>query len=183
MNKKLLIVALVFTAITIIARLLPHMPNVVPMAALALFAGVYLPKKWSIAVPMAAMLISDSIIGFYEWQVVVAVYLGFALTIMIGWQLKNRISPLATLSGALSGSVVFFLLTNAAVWAFSSLYPATGAGLMDSYLMALPFFKFSVVGDLAWTTVFFVGYQFILKHFPAAQLSKNQESSLSTVAQ
>jgi hypothetical protein len=174
MNKKLVITTVVLTAITVIARMLPHMPNVAPAAALALFSGVYLPKRWSIVVPMLAMLVSDIFVGFYEWQVVIAVYLGFALTVMIGWQVAKKLHPLTAFGGALAGSALFFILTNAAVWAFTQMYPHTGAGLIDSYIMALPFFKFSLVGDLAWTTVFFTAYQVVLNYFPAARLSKNE---------
>ena len=172
MNKKLIITTLIFTAVTIVARMLPHVPNVAPMAALALFSGVYLPKRWSIVVPMVAMLISDSVVGFYEWQVVVAVYLGFAITVMIGWQVRKNVQPLSALAGSLSGSIVFFLLTNAAVWAFAQMYAHTLGGLMDSYVMAIPFFKFSLVGDVAWTTVFFATYQLVLKYFPGVDLKK-----------
>ena len=180
MNKKLIIVTIIFAAITIAARLLPHMPNVAPMAALALFAGVYLPRRWSIVVPIAAMLISDLFIGFYEIQVVAAVYLGFALTVMLGWQVAKKLNPLTALGGSLSGSIIFFMLTNAAVWAFTQMYAPTAAGLMDSYVMALPFFKFSLVGDLAWTTVFFGAYQVVLRYFPTARF--NHEVKLSPLS-
>ena len=180
MNKKLIITTVIFAAVTIAARLLPHVPNVAPMAALALFSGVFLPKKWSMVVPIAVMFISDVFVGFYEWQVVVAVYLGFALTVILGWQVAKKLNPLSALGGSLSGSVIFFILTNAAVWAFTQMYASTAAGLIDSYVMALPFFKFSLVGDLAWTTAFFGAYQFVLKYFPAARL--NQQVKLSPLS-
>jgi hypothetical protein len=170
MNKKLIIFTLILATVTVVARILPHMPNIAPMAALALFAGVYLPRRWSIAVPMAAMLISDIFIGFYEWQVVVAVYLGFVLTVMLGWQVARKLHPLTALGGSLAGSVIFFVLTNAAVWAFTQMYTPNFAGLIDSYVMAIPFFKFSLVGDLAWTTVFFASYQLVVRYFPKADL-------------
>lgn len=199
MNKKLLLTTIIFAVLTIIARIMPHVPNVAPMAALALFAGVYVPRRWSIAVPMAAMLLSDLVVGFYEWQVMVAVYAGFALTAMIGWQVSpvrsrarasgassldrgaatsNGIDTLKIFGGSLSASVIFFLLTNAATWAFTQMYPHTFAGLMDSYVMALPFFKFSLVGDLAWTTVFFAAYQAVLKYFPRFSLHSAPASAI-----
>lgn len=172
MTKKILITTGVLAVITIIARMLPHVPNVAPMAALALFSGVYLPRKWSIAVPMVAMLISDVFVGFYDWQVMLAVYLGFAITVMIGWQVSKKVHPVSIAGGSLSGSVIFFVLTNGAVWAFTQLYAHTLTGLIDSYVMALPFFRFSLVGDLAWTTVFFVSYQVVLRYLPAANLRR-----------
>lgn len=171
MNKKLLITTLILAAITIAARMLPHMPNVAPAAALALFSGVYLPRRWSIVVPMAAMLISDVFVGFYEWQVMLAVYAGFGLTVMLGWQVAKKLHPMTVAGGALSGAILFFLLTNGATWAFTQMYPHTFAGLIEAYTMGLPFFKFSLVGDLAWTVVFFTAYQLVLKYFPSANLN------------
>lgn len=170
MNKKLWITAGIFTVIAIVARIIPHMPNVTPVAALALFAGVYLPKRWSLVLPIAAMLLSDAIVGFYEWQVMLAVYVGFALTVLAGWLVREKLNPATITAGAIGGSVVFFLLTNAATWAFTQMYPHTFAGLMTSYAMGVPFFKFSLVGDLAWTAVFFVAYQLILARFPSLSL-------------
>lgn len=177
MNRKLIIVGVVFTAIAIVSRLLPHVPNIAPIGALALFAGVYLPKKWSIIVPVIAMLISDVFIGFYEWQVMLAVYLGFVLTVLIGWWIRKRINPVNVIAGSLGGSIVFFLLTNAAVWLFTQMYPHTFAGLLDSYTMAIPFFKFSLVGDLAWTAVFFGAYEVVRVRLPRFDMAKFAERS------
>lgn len=172
MNRKLIIIGLIFTAVAVIARILPHAPNVAPVAALALFAGVYLPKRWSLALPIVAMLLSDLVVGFYDWQVMGAVYLGFILTVVIGWQVRNKLNPGTTLLGSVGGSLTFYFLTNFAVWAFSGMYAMTGAGLINSYVMGLPFLRFSLVGDLAWTTVFFVTYQLVISRFPQARLSK-----------
>jgi hypothetical protein len=172
MNRKLIITGIIFTAITIVARMLPHVPNVAPVAALALFAGVYLPKRWSLIVPIVAMFLSDVVVGFYDWQVMVAVYLGFILTVVIGWQVRNKLNPGTALVGSISGSIIFYLLSNAAVWAFSGMYAKNIAGLISSYVMALPFLRFSLVGDLAWTTVFFVAYQLVLSRFPQVRLNE-----------
>ncbi len=46
-------------------RFAPHLPNFAPIAAIALFGGVYLNKKYALIVPIAAMLISDYFIGFF----------------------------------------------------------------------------------------------------------------------
>ena len=57
------------------ARLLLHLPNVSPIAASALFAGMMLRRRTlAIVVPLAAMLIGDAIMGFYHWQVMAVVY-------------------------------------------------------------------------------------------------------------
>ena len=78
MNKKLLI-PLLLIALGFIARLLPHPANFAPIGAIALFSGLYLPKRWAIILPLAIMLISDIFVGFYAWQIMLAVYLSFVL--------------------------------------------------------------------------------------------------------
>ena len=66
------------------------------------------------------------------------------------------------LLGSLAGSVIFYLVTNWAVWAFGTYYPANLGGLLESYNMALPFFRNSLLGDIAYTTVLFGLYESIL---------------------
>jgi len=50
----------------VVARLVPHLPNVTPVTAIALFGGAYLPKRWAILLPLAVMAISDVVIGFHQ---------------------------------------------------------------------------------------------------------------------
>jgi hypothetical protein len=144
-------------------RLLPHPANFAPIGAIALFSALYLPKRYALIAPLLAMFFSDMIIGFYTWQTVVSVYVGFVLTGMIGLWVRERKSFATVLGGTLLGSVLFFLLTNGAVWAFDKMYPLNFSGLMQSYTMAIPFFKSSVMGDLFYTGVL-VGGMEIIQH-------------------
>ena len=70
-------VALLFILIGVSLRLLPHPPNFAPIAALALFGGVYLSRKIAFILPMAAMMISDIFIGYYEFGLMIFVYGSF----------------------------------------------------------------------------------------------------------
>ena len=47
--------------------------------------------------------------------------------------------------------------TNFAVWAFSGMYSLDMAGLVQCYVAALPFLKYTVAGDLFWAAVLFGG--------------------------
>lgn len=144
------------------ARLLPHPANFAPIGAIALFAGLYLPKRHAIVAPLVAMFFSDVIIGFYTWQTMISVYAAFILTGVIGLLIRNRKSFATVVGGTLLGSVFFFIITNAAVWAFDEMYPLTFNGLMQSYAMAIPFFKNSVMGDLFYTGVLIGGMELVL---------------------
>lgn len=165
-QKNILIVSLILVAISIGARMLPHLANIAPVGALALFAGVYLPKRWAFIVPVVAMLISDIFIGFYTLPVMLLVYGSFLLMVAIGSSpfvkgrgLRNGEGFALRIGlGALFGSVIFFIATNFGTWAFTNLYPHTFDGLMWAYTMGLPFFKWTVIGDLAWSVAFFGGY-------------------------
>jgi len=153
-----IIIGIALAALTIILRLVPHSPNFVPVAALALWAGAYLPKKWGVLVPMAVMFISDAIIGFYDWRLMLVVYASFAIMFFVGMWVRNNKSVSRVVLGSLSGSMFFFLATNFAVWAMSSWYAHNFTGLMEAYAMGAPFFRNTVLGDLFYNGMFFGVY-------------------------
>ena len=136
-------------------RFLPHAPNFAPITAIAVFGGAYLSRRSAFVLPLSAMLVSDYFIGFYNPAVMASVYLSFAISCLLGVWLRTRKNIANTLGVTLFASVQFYLLTNFAVWAFGTLYPKTAAGLLSSYINALPFFRNTLLGD-----VFYVGALF-----------------------
>ncbi len=147
--------------LTVLLRLLPHAPNFTPVGALALLAGTHLPKRWGLVLPVLVLGISDFFIGFYDYRLMLAVYGSFLVIVVLGGLLRVKVSSLRVGFGALGGSVLFFLFTNFAVWAFSSWYPLTLGGLISAYAMGIPFFKMTLLGDLFYSTVFFGAYEVI----------------------
>ena len=130
-------------------RLLPHPPNFTPIFAMALFGGAYLDnKKMAFILPLAAMLISDLFIGFHSLMLVV--YGAIALITALGFLLKNRVRPSTVIGASLLGSLIFYLISNFAVWALFDTYPHTIAGLGTSYVAAIPFFKNSLISAYVW---------------------------------
>lgn len=152
-------IAITFMLIGIVARLLPHPANVAPIAAMALFGGVYLDKRLALVLPFLAMVVSDFFLGFHATMPYV--YASFAMTSLLGLWLKNHKSPMTILGTTLAGSVLFYLVTNFGVWQMTSLYPKTFFGLWQCFIMALPFFRNTVLGDLFYTAVFFASYEFL----------------------
>jgi hypothetical protein len=142
----------------VVARLAPHAPNFTPVAASALFAGAVLRSRaLALAVPLAAMLASDLILGVYDWRIMGVVYVALALPALLGrWGRARGMIVLAPL--ALSSSLFFFATTNFAVWAFSGMYAHDFAGLVHCYVAALPFLQNTVIGDMFWTGVLFGGW-------------------------
>jgi len=139
-----------------------HPWNFTPIAAMAIFAGCYLGKKWGALLPLGAMFVSDYFIGFYNWQVMVSVYASIALAFLIGWYLKNHKKWYNVGLSALISSVAFFIITNFAVWAFFDWYPHTWQGLITDYTFALPFFRNTLFGDLIYSGVLFGAYELAL---------------------
>ena len=148
------------------SRLLPHLPNISPIAAVALFGGAMLSgRRTAFVIPLAAMFLSDLFLGFHRQLPVV--YLCFLATVAMGRLLAERRSPLSVAAAALASSLLFFVVTNFSVWAFDGLYPQTLAGFTTCFVAALPFFQHSLVGDLSYTIALFGGFSLLTRWIPA----------------
>jgi hypothetical protein len=160
---------LIFTAIfgAAILRLLPHWPNFTPVAAMALFGGAYINRKaLAFIIPLAAMLLSDLVIGFHSTMI--AVYAGIIITVLIGLGLKNRVKAGNVVIASVISSVVFFLITNFGAWMSGFMpYSKDFSGLIQAYIAGIPFFNNGLMGDLFYSTVFFGGFYFVTKRYPS----------------
>lgn len=142
-----------FIMIAVWFRLIPHLPNFTPVTSLALFSGLMLKRKWlSIGVPLVAMILSDLVLGFSS--ISMWVYLGFASITMIGWFLDKMNTKSILLS-----SLIFFIISNFGVWMLD--YPHTIEGLVMCYTLAIPFFGYSIMGDLFWGYTFKYSYKLL----------------------
>ncbi len=160
MNMQIGLLSVIIVAFVVLSRLIPHAPNIVPIGALMLFGGVYLPKKllW---LPLLALFISDYFIGFYGTDMFY-VYGSFVLVGLIGLWLRSHKKPIMVIGSTLTSSILFFLITNFGVWAPpNNWYPHTLDGLIQSYTLALPFFRNSLIGDLGYTILLFGGYEIV----------------------
>lgn len=161
MSNRALSLALVvlLVAFGLAARLLPHPPNFVPIAAIALFAGyLFGGRLLTVGIPLASMLIADFFIGGYDYRVMAVVYASLAMPILMSTFLRGGIAPQRLIPTVLASSLLFFAATNFAVWFFGSLYTHDAAGLVECYVNAVPFFKFTLGGDLMWAALLFGGY-------------------------
>jgi hypothetical protein len=149
------------------ARLLPHVPGILPVAASGLFAArVLRMPALAVIVPLAAMALSGLELVGDDWRVSLVVYAAIALPALAGMVSRRWRGALPIVATMLSCSLVFFVSTNFAVWAFSGIYPLTLQGLTACYVAALPFLEKTVLGDLAWTGVLFGG-AWLVQHGPA----------------
>ena len=153
-----LLLALGLIGLCVAARMLPHVSNFSPVAAAALFAGAMLGRRpLALLMPVAALLIGDFTLGFYDGRVMAVVYAALALPALIGMMARSYRPWFIAIGGALAASLIFFITTNFAVWAFGGMYSLDGAGLLQCYTAALPFVKYTVAGDLFWSVALFGG--------------------------
>ncbi len=144
--------------LAILSRFVPHPPNFTPIGGVALFSGATLNKKQAFLIPLAAMFISDLFLGLHS--TIPYVYGSLVLIVLVGMQLK-KIKFTNLLLASLISSVLFFVVTNFGVWFSTDLYPKNINGLMQSYILALPFFKNTLLSDLFYTLSLFYGYRLL----------------------
>jgi hypothetical protein len=168
MNSNLTPRFLVLAGMILIAaftRLIPHPPNFTAIGAMALFGGAYFSRKsLAFAVPLIAMFFSDMIIGFHQGMY--AVYLSFIFIVMIGLTLKNKKKAGNVFLASVSASVLFFVITNFAQWLSYPLYSKDIAGLIACYVAAIPFFHYTLLGDLFFVGALFGLFELAKMKFP-----------------
>lgn len=153
--------AISLIVIGILLRFIPHIPNFTPVAAIALFSGCYIKnKKLAVLVPLALMIASDIFVGMHN--VIFFTWGAFALITLLGFTLRKHKNALGIISTSLISSIAFYLITNFGVWAMGW-YPRTLSGLINCYVMGLPFLRDFALATLAYTTMFVLAYELIAK--------------------
>ncbi|MEO1614501.1 MAG: DUF6580 family putative transport protein [Planctomycetota bacterium] len=156
------------------SRFLPHPPNMVCLGAMGLFAGCYFRTRLAFLVPAAVLLASDlvgqafgsSSIRLYSPMVMLGTYCGATLSVPLGRWLQRECgrASLAKLPlAAVGASTVFFLASNLAVW-LGPWYPTSAAGLFACFSNAVPFYGYTLVGDLGYCSVMFGCYEFTRRY-------------------
>ena len=148
------------------SRIIPHMPNFTPIGAMALFGGAYFKNKYhAFLIPILSLWISDLVINnfilsyyneftwFYSgflWQ-----YSAFIIIILIGYYSLNKLNFKNILFSSLGSSLIFFVVTNFGVWISGSMYPLDLNGFITCYVLALPFYKGTLLGFLFYSSFLF----------------------------
>jgi hypothetical protein len=167
--------AYILILFAIIMRLVPHIPDVTPLTGLALFGGAYLSRKQSLIIPLAALFISDLFLPGEPLVTRLSVYASFILVSLIGWWLRSNKRLGSIVLASLVGSVVFYLITNLALFYPTTMYTHSWSGVLLSYYNALPFFRNALVGDLVYTGFLFSAYSIALRSQPTLVLEKQEE--------
>ncbi|HLC83040.1 MAG TPA: DUF6580 family putative transport protein [Bacteroidia bacterium] len=175
MTNKLFSARFIFITSAILlaalSRVFPHFDNFTPIAAMALFGGVYFSdKRLAFIVPLVAMIISDVILelttGWGFHNTIVYVYVAFILTAAIGLIVRKNTNVQTVLGASVISSLLFFIITNFGVWAASG--GVGGApGLATTYVLGVPFFAPTLLGDVFYNTILFGAFYLAQRRIPA----------------
>jgi hypothetical protein len=157
-SKKTNLLLLIFiVAAAVLTRLLPHAWNFAPVTAVAIAAGAYLPKKQAVLLTLVIRFISDCIIGFFAWPMMVAVYAAHLFGVVAGVWLSEKKSFGRLLMAPVFSALVFFLVTNFAF--LYTFYPHDISGIIAAYANGLPFLRGTLLGDLVYTFALVGGFE------------------------
>ena len=158
--NKIFAVAFIILALSF-SRLIPHPWNFSPMIAAGIFAGFYF-KQFYLGsfIIILSMFLGDIFLGFHNTMFFT--YLALAIVVLIGVVIKNlKFSKI--LYSTIASSIVFFVITNFGAWLTIDMYTKDFNGLMQSYVMAIPFFHNSLISTFIYLFVFKTLLDFALK--------------------
>jgi hypothetical protein len=196
MNRTLAVIAMVgLAAMCRVIPHPPNFAPITAMALFG--GAYFGSRLLAFAVPLGALALSDAMLelltrsGFYRavlgdhhsasWLATGSgfysgswgIYGAFMLIVVIGLLLREHHSVIPVVGATLLSSVLFFLITNFQVWAAGvfrpegSMYPPTLGGLMMCYAAGIPFFGWTVIGDLFFVGVLFGSFAFAQRRVPA----------------
>ena len=120
-----------------ISRLIPHEPNFTPILSISILGFLFSTiLSIKVLIVLGSMFFSDLIIGTHDFML----YVYFSLILLIIFSnSKNYIYMM------FFGPLIFFIITNFGVWLNSSYYTKNINGLIESFYMAIPFFKNTIL--------------------------------------
>lgn len=172
MAKKLSSVvssALIISSIAF--RMLPHMPNFTPLGATAIFTGSRGERPWNYYLPITILFMTDYFLGFHKTMIFV--YASFLITTFLAERFyKNRRSLLFAGGLGLTNSIIFFVISNFGAWLTMPIYTRSLNGLMQAYLMGIPFLRNMALADVTFTVGVFAIYNLVEKYLLISKLDQ-----------
>ena len=152
------VVAFILVVFGVVMRLSEHPFNFTPVLAICMFSGIcFYNRKYLLAVPLIMMLVSDYFIGFHG--LIPWIYAPLAVCLFVGVAVRKSLNGYTVLYSSILCSIIFFLVSNFGVWIVG--YPKTFEGFISCYIMALPFFKNTLIGTVAYSYVFLYLYSLL----------------------
>jgi len=136
------------------SRFIPHPPNFTSLLALSFYVPALLGIRY-LPVLVISFVLTDLYLGFhgvtfFTWGSVI--FIGLASKFFTK-NILNRIF------GSMLGACIFFIITNFGVWTLGS-YGYTFSGFINCYTLAIPFFAYSLISTLIFSTIIETFYKF-----------------------
>ena len=169
---------IVLIVVSAILRILPHLPNVTPLAAMGVFGAAYLKDRWqAFLIPFLALFFSDLYLnnviyaGMFKtsgfvWITSAWIYVAFGLAILASQTILKTVQTKNIVVASIASSVLFFIVTNLSVFFETNMYPKNIAGLTACFVAAIPYFGNTMMGDLFFCGVLFGIYEFAKMKLP-----------------
>jgi len=159
MNFK---VAISIFLVLCVSRFIPHPPNFTSLIALSIYVPIIFGQRY-IFILLLSFIFSDILIGFHN---TIFFTWGSILIIGLGSTIFKK-SLLSRFFGSFIGASIFYLITNFGVWA-NGLYGYTINGLIYSYILAIPFFGYTLISTLIFSTLI----ETIIKYYEISFIKK-----------
>jgi len=160
MKNKTLMYSILLVAFLVQLRLIPHPPNFTPILAASIFSGFYFRHFFvGLFIIIFSMFLGDLYLGFHDTMLFT--YISLAIAVIFGFLIKNLKLSGIVFSG-LASSISFFIITNFGAWITLDMYEKSFAGLMSSYILAIPFFQNTLVSTFLYLFLFKIFFEFIV---------------------
>ncbi len=141
-------------AVLACSRFVPHPPNFTSLIALSFYVPIIFGSRFIPAV-IFSFLLTDLFLGFHT-----TLFFTWGSVLIIGIVSKYFNNSLITrLVGSLFGATIFFLVTNFGVW-LSGYYGYTFSGFFNCYILAIPFFGYSLISTFVFSIIIETLYKF-----------------------
>ena len=130
-----------------ITRFIPHPPNFTSLLALSFYVPAIYGIKYILPVILSFFL-TDALIGFHN-----LVFFTWGSVVLIGLISKYFFKTIfLRLIGTVLSSILFYIITNYGVW-LMGIYEFSINGLIQSYILAIPFFKYTLLSTLMFSLI------------------------------
>lgn len=148
------------------SRAIPHPPNFTPILAVGIFSGFFFRNFFlSSFIVLSSMFVGDLYLGFHGTMVFT--YTALIVSVLIGALIKNfKFKELFFTS--LFSSFCFFIITNFGAWLTLPMYEKNLAGLLQSYVLAIPFFHNTLIS----TFIYLIVLKFLFEQFSKRNIIK-----------
>ena len=160
-NNKYFIVPICLILILSFSRIIPHPYNFTPILSLGIFSGFYF-KNFFLGslIVISSMFIGDIYLGFHNTMFFT--YISLLIAVSFGLLIKNFKFVSILLAGT-GGSISFYIITNFGSWLTLPIYEKNFTGLIEAYILAIPFFHNTLLSTLMYLFILKIIFDLSLK--------------------